>query len=118
MSTAFKKVVDSALTTRLLVDDTNVYILTDCERCNPISAPRVGGNVPLVIVEAQLVDLCCYCYYLFCRFEVNIDIMEDRVQVRSVACRDTAVNNLTLIWPIRTWINDTCLDETRAIVKI
>ena len=35
----------------LLVDDTQTYILTDCEGGNSVSAPGVGGNVPLVAVD-------------------------------------------------------------------
>ncbi len=41
----------SALPARLLVDDTHAYILMDCEGGNPVSAPGVGGNVPLVTVD-------------------------------------------------------------------
>ena len=41
----------SALPARLLVDDTHAYILTDCEGGNPVSAPGVGGNVPLMAVD-------------------------------------------------------------------
>ncbi len=41
----------SALPARLLVDDTHAFILTDCEGGNPVSAPAVGGNVPLVAVD-------------------------------------------------------------------
>ena len=33
------------------MDDTHAYILTDCEGGNPVSAPGVGGNVPLVTVD-------------------------------------------------------------------
>ncbi len=40
-----------SLPTRLLVDDTHAYILTDCEGGNPVSAPGVGGNKPLVTVD-------------------------------------------------------------------
>ena len=36
----------SALPARLLVDDTHAYILMECEGCNPVSAPEVGGKVP------------------------------------------------------------------------
>ena len=45
----------SALPARLLVDDTLAYILTDCEGGNPVSAPVVGGNMPLV--EMTWVDM-------------------------------------------------------------
>ncbi len=45
------KVVHSALPDRLLVDDTHAYILKDCEGGNPVSAPGVGGNVPLVSID-------------------------------------------------------------------
>ena len=38
---------------RLLVDDTHAYILMDCNGGNPVSAPGVGGYMPLVAV-----DLC------------------------------------------------------------
>ncbi len=41
----------SAIPARLLVGDTHAYILTDCKGCNPVPAPRVGGNVPLVTVD-------------------------------------------------------------------
>ncbi len=44
----------SALPARLLVDDTLAYILADCEGGNPVSAPGVGGNVPLVNSPNQL----------------------------------------------------------------
>ncbi len=33
------------------MDNTLAYILTDCEGGSPVSAPRVGGNVPLVTVD-------------------------------------------------------------------
>ena len=33
------------------MDDTHAYILTDCEGGNPVSAPGVAGNVPLVAVD-------------------------------------------------------------------
>ena len=39
------------ITATLLVDDTHAYIFTDCEVGNPVSAPGVGGNVPLVTVD-------------------------------------------------------------------
>ncbi len=45
------KIVHSALPARLLVDNTHAYILTDCEGGYPVSAPGVGGNVPLVTVD-------------------------------------------------------------------
>ena len=45
------RVVHSTLPARLLVDDTHAYIITDCERGNPASAPGVGVNVPLVTVD-------------------------------------------------------------------
>ena len=47
------KVVHSALPARLLLADTNayMYILTHCEGGNPVSAPGVGCNVPLVAVD-------------------------------------------------------------------
>jgi hypothetical protein len=32
------------------VDDTHAYILTDCDGGNPVSAPGVGDNMPLVAV--------------------------------------------------------------------
>ncbi len=48
------KVVHFAVPARLLVDDTHAYILTDCEGGNPVSAPGVGGNMPLLTVN--LVD--------------------------------------------------------------
>ena len=41
----------SALPARLLMDDTQAYILMVCEGGNPVSAPRVGGNVLLVAVD-------------------------------------------------------------------
>ena len=41
-------VLHSPLPVRLLMDDTHAYILIDCEGPNPVSAPGVGGNVPLV----------------------------------------------------------------------
>ena len=41
----------TALPSRLLVDDTLAYILTDCEGVNPVSAPGEVGNVPLVAVD-------------------------------------------------------------------
>ncbi len=46
-------VVHSAQPARLLVlvDDTHADFLTDCEGGNPVSAPGVGGNVPLVTVD-------------------------------------------------------------------
>ena len=46
--------VHSALPARLLVDDTHAYIHLDCQGGNPVSAPGVGSNVPLVSVD--LVD--------------------------------------------------------------
>ncbi len=46
-----KKVVRCAPPSRLRLDDTHAYILTDCEGGNPVSAPGVGGNVPLVTVD-------------------------------------------------------------------
>ncbi len=33
------------------MDDTLAYILTDCEDGNPVSAPGVGGNMPLLTVD-------------------------------------------------------------------
>ena len=43
----------SALPARLLVGATHaqVHILRDYEGGNPVSAPGVGGNVPLVTVD-------------------------------------------------------------------
>ena len=41
----------SAVPARLLVDDTYAYIFTDCEGGNPVSAPGVVGNMPLVTVD-------------------------------------------------------------------
>ena len=41
----------SALPVRLLVDHTQVYILTDCEGGNPFSVPRVVGSLPQVAVD-------------------------------------------------------------------
>ena len=40
------EVVLSALPARLLVNDTQAYILTDCKGGNPVSAPGIGGNSP------------------------------------------------------------------------
>ena len=48
------KVVHSALPARLLVDDTRVYILMNCEGVTSDSTPIVVANVPLVAVA--LVD--------------------------------------------------------------
>ena len=45
------KVVHSALPARLLVDDTHAYILTNCDRGNSVSAPGVGGKVPLMTLD-------------------------------------------------------------------
>ncbi len=45
------KVVHSALPARLLVDDIHAYIFMDYEVGNSVSAPGVGGNVPLVAVD-------------------------------------------------------------------
>ena len=42
----------SALPARLLVDDTHTYILKNSERGNPVSAPEVGGNIPLLTVDS------------------------------------------------------------------
>ncbi len=44
----------SALPARLLVDDTHAYILMDYKGGNPVSAPGVGGNMPLVDSPNQL----------------------------------------------------------------
>ena len=40
----------SALAARLLVYETQAYILTDCEGGNLVSTLEVGGNVSLVVV--------------------------------------------------------------------
>ena len=45
------KVEHCALQTRLLVDDNHANILSDCEGSNPVSAPGVGGYVPLVAFD-------------------------------------------------------------------
>ena len=42
--------VHFALPARLLVDDTHAYIHMDFEGGNPVSAPGVGSDVPLVAV--------------------------------------------------------------------
>ena len=42
----FVKVGEVVSALRLLVDDTQAYILTDCKGGNPVSAPGVGGNGP------------------------------------------------------------------------
>ena len=43
----------SALPARLLVDDTHAYMFMDCEGGNRVSAPGVGGNMPLVAVKCN-----------------------------------------------------------------
>ena len=49
-----KPVVHSALPAGLLVDDTHAYILTNSEWGNPVPAPGVSSNVPLVTVVTKL----------------------------------------------------------------
>ena len=43
--------IDSALPARLLVEDSHAQILTYCKAGDPVSAPGVGGNMPLVAVD-------------------------------------------------------------------